>query len=274
MFKTVNIDSIRVGGGRIRRELGDLTSLSKSITLLGWVSPIVVDENLNLVAGYRRLEALRKSGVKHVEVQVVPSYVAEIVQAVENTHRKGLRWDEMVEAVARVHIALTQEAGKIFVANNRRRKGWTQEDTASLFGISQEHVSKCLRLYRSPLWEKLREMRTFDEAYEELLTLEGAAAEAEKRRSRVEREIDEVEKRVDGELFEKLKHVQRKLTVVEILARAQQLEKEVGGLCPLHERAKLNLWDVKLSCGHSLGEVADLLHKAAERMERRVGGGE
>ncbi len=266
MFKVVNIDSIRVGGGRIRRDVGDLASLTRSITLLGWVSPIVVDEDLNLVAGYRRLEALRKAGVKHVAVQVVPRGLAEVIQAVENTHRKELRWDEVVEAVARAHASLEKMAGRLFVTNNRR-KPWTQSDTAQLFGLSQEHVSKCLRMYRSRFWPRLRELRTFDEAYERLLLLEDVeeAEDGEGRRGSVGRPA--------GGDVDRLAETMRKLTVMEMIGQVQRLEAEVGGLCPIHGDARLSLWDVRLSCGHTLREVLEMLHEEERRMEVAVRNG-
>ncbi len=265
MFRVVNIDSIRVGRGRIRRDVGDLTSLTRSITLLGWVSPIVVDEDLNLVAGYRRLEALRKGGVKHVVVQVVPRGLAEVIQSVENTHRKELRWDEVVEAVARAHISLEKMAGKIFATNNRR-KPWTQSDTAHLFGLSQEHVSKCLRMYRSRFWPRLRELRTFDEAYEQLLLLEeveGGEEEEGRRSVRV--------KRGGERSVERLAETMRKLTIMEMIGQAQRLEAEIGGLCPIHRGARLNLWEVRLSCGHTLREVMEILHEEEKSMEVSIG---
>lgn len=90
----------------------------------------------------------------------------------------------------------------------------------------------------------------------------------------METEASEVEKRVEGEAYEELRLIQRKLMVVEALAKVQRLEREVGGLCPLHGNAKLSLWDVKLSCGHSLEEVAELLQEAAGRVERKLREGE
>ena len=41
---------------RIRKEMGDLVSLEKSIHKLGLLHPIVISENNELIAGKRRLE--------------------------------------------------------------------------------------------------------------------------------------------------------------------------------------------------------------------------
>ena len=113
-------------------------------------------------------------------------------------------------------------------------------------------------------------MRTLDEAYEELLSLERDSARVEEEQNRIREEAEKIEKRVGGEAFEKLQQIQRKLTVIEALGYAQRLEREVKGLCPVHEDSRLNLWEAKLSCGHSVGEVAELLQELAERLERKL----
>jgi ParB family chromosome partitioning protein len=56
--------------GRFRKEYGDLTSLKDSIKLLGLLHPVLVDEDYNLVAGGRRLQAHKELGLKDIEVTI------------------------------------------------------------------------------------------------------------------------------------------------------------------------------------------------------------
>ncbi len=56
---------------RIRKELGNLTELSKSIEENGLINPIIINENYELLAGYRRLRAVKKLGWKDIEVKMV-----------------------------------------------------------------------------------------------------------------------------------------------------------------------------------------------------------
>jgi ParB family transcriptional regulator, chromosome partitioning protein len=56
---------------RIRRDPGDIASLENSIRKMGLLNPILIDENNQLVAGYRRLTACRNIGWREIEVTVV-----------------------------------------------------------------------------------------------------------------------------------------------------------------------------------------------------------
>lgn len=86
------IDSIKVGD-RDRSDLGDIAELAHSIERVGLLHPVVVTADCELVAGDRRLAAVRSLGWTEVPVTVVDlGTVAEVLQAEadENTCRKGL----------------------------------------------------------------------------------------------------------------------------------------------------------------------------------------
>jgi ParB family transcriptional regulator, chromosome partitioning protein len=59
MMKTTDIEV----NGRHRQDLGDLDDLAASIADVGLLQPLVVNGKGKLVAGVRRLEAVRKSVV-------------------------------------------------------------------------------------------------------------------------------------------------------------------------------------------------------------------
>jgi len=63
------IDSIRVGV-RHRKDLGDLVPLMESIQRVGLLQPIVVSPEGLLICGRRRLEAVKKLGMRSVRVWV------------------------------------------------------------------------------------------------------------------------------------------------------------------------------------------------------------
>ena len=58
-------------GSRFRRDLGDIDALAKSISTVGLLHPIVINENNELIAGVRRLEACKKLGWTDIPVHVV-----------------------------------------------------------------------------------------------------------------------------------------------------------------------------------------------------------
>lgn len=64
------IDEIVVGD-RVRQDVGELTLLKQSIKRVGLINPIVINENNELLAGYRRLQACKEIGMEEIEVKVV-----------------------------------------------------------------------------------------------------------------------------------------------------------------------------------------------------------
>lgn len=88
----VKIDDIIIKR-RIRTSPGDLAYLMESISKFGLLNPIIVTENLELVAGFRRLEACKALGMKEIECTVMPSlskFDRLLVEADENLTRKDL----------------------------------------------------------------------------------------------------------------------------------------------------------------------------------------
>jgi ParB family transcriptional regulator, chromosome partitioning protein len=91
---------------RIREELGDLTELRESIRNRGLINPVVINQNRELLAGYRRLMAARELGWKEIECRTMPtrSKIEKLnIENDENIGRKNftesevLRYNEMRE---------------------------------------------------------------------------------------------------------------------------------------------------------------------------------
>jgi ParB/RepB/Spo0J family partition protein len=98
MSKTVPIKDITVPKDRARKDLGDIDSLAASIEAVGLLQPIVVDKNYRLVAGQRRLEALKRLNCDEARVVVVDG-LDDAIQALkaerdENTCRKDFTLEE------------------------------------------------------------------------------------------------------------------------------------------------------------------------------------
>jgi len=66
----LQIEDIKVNT-RIRQEFGDLSQLKRSIQEVGLLTPIVVNEQNELLSGFRRLEACRQLGWTEIEVNVI-----------------------------------------------------------------------------------------------------------------------------------------------------------------------------------------------------------
>lgn len=56
---------------RIRQSAGEISELAESIKKYGLLQPILIDVNNNLIAGYRRLLAVKSLGWEYIEVKVI-----------------------------------------------------------------------------------------------------------------------------------------------------------------------------------------------------------
>lgn len=106
-FKVVPVDSIIINRDeRQRRELRGIEELASSISARGLIHPPVVTEDLVLVAGERRLTAIRSLGWTSVPVQFaedLPPEELQLIELEENTKRLDITWQEHVNAVTRYH---------------------------------------------------------------------------------------------------------------------------------------------------------------------------
>jgi ParB family transcriptional regulator, chromosome partitioning protein len=83
---------------RIRRDLGDIESLRESIKRVGLISPIIISEGYELLAGYRRLLAAKQLGWNEIECHVVRAGSRKAkfdIEVEENVSRKGFSQEEM-----------------------------------------------------------------------------------------------------------------------------------------------------------------------------------
>jgi N6-adenosine-specific RNA methylase IME4 len=94
-----NVSDIRIGH-RHRRDLGNLDALARSIADVGLLQPILIRPDGALVAGERRLAAVRRLGWEQVPVHVVEGFDdtlrALVAERDENTCRKDFTPSEMV----------------------------------------------------------------------------------------------------------------------------------------------------------------------------------
>ena len=100
----VPVEDIKVKK-RIRKELGDISSLAESMKRLGQISPIVISKNNVLIAGGRRLEAARSLGWRTINAVIAdrPGKLAKLEWEVEeNLQRRDFSPGELAEATKRI----------------------------------------------------------------------------------------------------------------------------------------------------------------------------
>lgn len=157
------IVDIKVGDRK--RELGDVTTLSKSIQEIGLLNPITIQTNGTLIAGYHRLTACTSLGWSEIEVNMVnlEALRAELAEIDENLIRSELHYIDRAEHLQRrkeIYEAMYPEtkAGLAQAIGMNRAIGNNvgdtlsptfTEDTASKIGVSERTVERSIQLAKT-----------------------------------------------------------------------------------------------------------------------------
>jgi len=118
---------------RVRQEIGDLSSLMKSMQDHGQLNPVTITRNNELIAGHRRTLSAQELGWTYIDATIVDSSTeAEKLQLEleENVHRKDFSPEELLDGYRRLDKLLRPSAtrrianffGNIFGKLFRRKK--------------------------------------------------------------------------------------------------------------------------------------------------------
>lgn len=132
---------------RARKDMGDIKGLTSSIQKIGLIHPLVVQSATSeppylLLAGGRRLEALRNLRVETVTVRIYDHEMTErqirTVEYFENYQRKAFEGPEETFLIEAMHGALVEQSPSHSMA-----------DTARVLGKTKGAVSQDLKLARA-----------------------------------------------------------------------------------------------------------------------------
>ena len=146
--------------GRVRQDMGDIDELCNSIREVGLIQPIVLTRDYRLVAGERRLRALRKLSVPmliHAKTFIFSDEVDDVklkaIECEENLKRKQFSWQEEILAKKRLLDLMQQIHGvaRAGAPSNSDTLGITStgfgiNKLASLLGESNAQTSKDIEL--------------------------------------------------------------------------------------------------------------------------------
>lgn len=145
----VNIGKVTVGK-RIRKDYGDITSLADDIEDRGLINPPVVTPDYELIAGERRLRALKKLDYKQIEVRVmsVEDYEHQLqIEISENEERKDFTYSEKMDyakQLERIESKKAKQRKENNLKNNKpldkvpgptREKGQTRDIVGEAVGF-------------------------------------------------------------------------------------------------------------------------------------------
>jgi len=127
---------------RFRKDLGDLSNLKESVKRLGYLHPIGLNSNNELVYGMRRLAValeLKLEQIPYVRIELNPN-LEKVAEIHENLCRKDMNWVDEVKAKAELDklcrvLFGEQKAGRP-TENNRSESEqlWDYRKTADFIG--------------------------------------------------------------------------------------------------------------------------------------------
>lgn len=156
--REVQRESIHIGE-RYRKDYGDLSELALSVREKGILQPVTLDQDLNLLAGGRRMRV-----AELLALDVVPALIREThgeadaleVELVENIHRKDLTWQERAALEARIY----------------ELKG-SQRATADVVGSAVGSVNRHVQLANAmKVLPEIAKFKTEDEAWKAVKKME------------------------------------------------------------------------------------------------------
>ena len=182
-------------GRRLRRDLGDIDALANSIADVGLLNPLTVTPGGRLIAGARRLAAVRQLGWREVPVHIVDLDEIACGEFMENVVRKDFTPSELVAIERALGPRLRKEAKERQRAhrgtapgkpantsgNFRGVNGETRQKVAAYVGVSGRTIEKAAAVVaaaeREPdryghLVEQMDDSGRIDGAYVELRRLE------------------------------------------------------------------------------------------------------
>ncbi len=183
--------------GRHRKDLGDIEGLAASIKAEGLINPITVTPDGRLLAGERRLAAVRLLGKSRIEAHVVDTLgdaaTAFRIERDENTQRKAMTPSELValgqalEELERPRTAARKSASAHVAGRARHglpasvpvgplaESGRTQEIVAAALGISRNTYARAKSVVEAAEDETLPE-EVREAAMEALTDMDSGAA--------------------------------------------------------------------------------------------------
>lgn len=134
---------------RVRSDLGKIKDLAASIKQFGQLQPIVINRNMELICGGRRLEACREAKVKALVIfkDTLDPLTMREMELEENIQRKSLTPAEELTAVAELHRLKQDKYGE--TSFGPKAGGWDIGDTAGLLGRDVSGVAKDLLLAKA-----------------------------------------------------------------------------------------------------------------------------
>lgn len=264
----VNIGDIIINEDRIRKDFGDITELAEDIKTNGLINPPVVTPDKVLLAGERRMRAMKQLGYMQVEVRMLTVRDYEhrlMIEISENENRKNFSFTERMDLARRLEAVEREKAKERKVANlansvvsqtfgQRENSAKSEDVVAAAVGLgSGETYRKAKKVVENADPELIKALN------ENQLSINGAY----KKLQESVKEKEELLSSKDIMIQNLMKKKDDKEAVKALEAKQEELRKLKGELTKAETELK-DLREVKAK-----KDELQLLHKEIEKLKER-----
>jgi N6-adenosine-specific RNA methylase IME4 len=140
----MKISDIKIGN-RFRKDLGNVELLAKSIQEIGLLHPVVVNENKELIAGQRRIQAFKGLGINEIPTTLINLQDITKGEFHENNNRKSFTMSEDVaiyEAIEKTRLPYNKAGTRGKLPRKNHEEGRTAELVSKYTGKSEKQIRK------------------------------------------------------------------------------------------------------------------------------------
>lgn len=145
----IKVADIIVPEDRMRQHFQHVEDLAHSISNIGLLNPLTITRDNRLVAGERRLKAIKLLQWEEVDCRYTdqedPAYIS-LIELEENIRREEMTWQEQCRGIRKVHLMMCDMHGRARPGPSVGDTGWTLQDTADMFNLSKTSISKVISL--------------------------------------------------------------------------------------------------------------------------------
>ncbi|HDH5854062.1 ParB N-terminal domain-containing protein [Staphylococcus aureus] len=254
----VDINKVTVGK-RIRKDYGDITSLADDIQDRGLINPPVVTPDYELIAGERRLKAMKKLDYRQIEVRVmsVEDYEHQLkIEISENEERKAFTYSERMDYAKQLERIEAKKAKDRKTSKLKQNKDTVTDQGPERKGETRDIVGKASGFGSGRTYARAKYI--YENADEETIK------EVDEGKKSIRKAHDELRAKEKQNEANKVKATTKEKPQTTVVDRRERMNAEVEAMSEtetnlaLSEAAAANIVNVCSNLLYAVNNIEDL----------------
>lgn len=254
----IDINKVTVGK-RIRKDYGDITSLADDIEDRGLINPPVVTPDYELIAGERRLKAMKKLDYRQIEVRVmfVEDYEHQLkIEISENEERKAFTYSERMDYAKQLERIEAKKAKDRKTSKLKQNKDTVTDQGPERKGETRDIVGKASGFGSGRTYARAKYI--YENADEETIK------EVDEGKKSIRKAHDELRAKEKQNEANKVKATTKEKPQTTVVDRRERMNAEVEAMSEtetnlaLSEAAAANIVNVCSNLLYAVNNIEDL----------------